>query len=251
LHDAGISPGNISTKSTLLYSQFAGRSITCAGFTGEDRRTEPHKYVIMADSARSGENPGGVKKKKRSWKREITEWVIFLGIIGVLYATGLHTPVLGFFQSIILKTGIFQPKIIEHDARAGAYNFTMLDADNKTVQFSAFEGEVVFINLWATWCPPCIAEMPDINRLYQHVGDEVQFVMISLDDDFDKARKFVSKKGFDFPIYRLASPLPPAYDSNAIPTTFVLDREGIIVARRSGMAKYNTEKFRTFLLNLL
>jgi hypothetical protein len=78
----------------------------------------------------------------------------------------------------------------------------------------------------------------------------VAFVMISLDDDFQKAKDFVKKKDFTFPIYQLGSPLPEAFESSAIPTTFVLSPEGKIVVSKSGMAKYNTRKFKDFLLDL-
>jgi len=187
-------------------------------------------------------------KKKKSIKREIIEWAIFLGILGFLFGTGLHTPVFGFFQSLILKTGIMQPSIDESTTSTADYNFLLVDQEGNKESFTAFKGKVVFVNFWATWCPPCIAEMPDINQLYAEMhGDDIAFVLISLDDDFQKAKEFVRKKEFDFPIYQLASPLPKVYESSAIPTTYVISPKGEIVVNRSGMAKYNTEKFKSYL----
>ena len=187
-------------------------------------------------------------KKKKSVKREIIEWAIFLGILGFLFGTGLHTPVFGFFQSLILKTGIMQPSIDESTTSTADYNFLLVDQEGNKESFTAFKGKVVFVNFWATWCPPCIAEMPDINQLYAEMhGDDIAFVLISLDDDFQKAKEFVRKKEFDFPIYQLASPLPKVYESSAIPTTYVISPKGEIVVNRSGMAKYNTEKFKSYL----
>ena len=190
-------------------------------------------------------------KKKKSVKREIIEWAIFLGIIGFLFGTGLHTPVFGFIQGLILKTGIMQPSLNESSADQADYNFTLIDEDGNQKPFTDFEDKVVFINFWATWCPPCVAEMPDINALYQEMEDKgIEFAMISFDDEFQKAKNFVEKKEFDFPIYQLASPLPKVYESNAIPTTYVLSPEGKIVVSKSGMAKYNTKKFKRFLEEL-
>ena len=190
-------------------------------------------------------------KKKKSVKREIIEWAIFLGIMGFLFGTGLHTPVFGFFQGLILKTGIIQPSMDESAIGTADYNFVLIDQEGNRKSFTDFEHEVVFINFWATWCPPCIAEMPDIHELYKEMHvDGVNFVLISLDDDFQKARNFVKKKEFDFPIYRLASPLPKVYESTAIPTTYVISPNGKIVVSKSGMAKYNTRKFKSFLLGL-
>ena len=190
-------------------------------------------------------------KKKKSVKREIIEWTIFLGVIGFLFGTGLHTPVFGFIQGLILKTGIMQPSLNEASMDLADYDFTIVDEDGNQKPFTDFEDKVVFINIWATWCPPCIAEMPDINALYHDMKDkEIEFVMISLDDEFQKAKDFVGKKEFDFPIYRLASPLPKVYESSAIPTTYVISPEGKIVVSKSGMAKYNTKKFKKFLEEL-
>jgi len=190
-------------------------------------------------------------KKKKSIKREIIEWGIFLGILAFLFGTGLHTPVFGFFQGLILKTGIMQPSIDEEEVQTASYQFSLVDDKGQKMHFSELEKEVVFINFWATWCPPCIAEMPDIQSLYEEMGDEgIKFVMISLDDDFNKAKAFVNKKEFTFPIYQLASPLPQVYESSAIPTTYVLSPEGKIVVSKSGMAKYNTNKFKDYLRQL-
>ena len=187
-------------------------------------------------------------RKKRTVKREIIEWAVFLGILGFLFGTGLHTPVFGFIQGLILKTGIMQPSIENEEKEAASYNFVLVDEEGERKPFEEYKDKVVFLNFWATWCPPCIAEMPDINSLYQEVNsDDVQFVLISLDDDFQKAKNFIEKKGFDFPIYQLGSALPQVYESQAIPTTFVVSPDGEIVVRKSGMAKYNTNKFRKFL----
>jgi thiol-disulfide isomerase/thioredoxin len=187
-------------------------------------------------------------KKKKSVKREIIEWAVFLGILGFLFGTGLHTPVFGFLQGLILKTGIIQPSIDESVTATADYNFVLFDQQGNSESFSKFKGKVVFVNFWATWCPPCIAEMPDINELYSELrDDDIVFILISLDDDFQKAKDFVKKKKFDFPIYQLASPLPKVYESSAIPTTYVISPKGEIVVARSGMAKYNTEKFKSYL----
>ena len=190
-------------------------------------------------------------KKKKSIKKEIIEWAIFLGILGFLFGTGLHTPVFGFIQGLILKTGIIQPSIDESNEQPADYNFVLIDQEGNRKSFTDFKDKVVFVNFWATWCPPCIAEMPDIQGLYDEMkGKDIEFVLISYDENFQKAKDFVKKKEFDFPIYQLASPLPGVYESSAIPTTYVISPEGKIVVSKSGMAKYNTDKFKGFLEKL-
>jgi thiol-disulfide isomerase/thioredoxin len=190
-------------------------------------------------------------KKKKSAKREIIEWVIFLGIIAIMWATGLHTPVIGFIQGLVLKTGIVQPNIEVENPVDADFNMMLTDRHGNLTSLKDFQGKVIFINIWATWCPPCIAEMPDIHDLYQEIKNEdVVFVMLSVDDDLQKAISFVDKKGFEFPVYQLAGPMPLAFESSAIPTTFVISPEGKIVVKKSGMAQYNSKKFREYLLGL-
>ena len=194
------------------------------------------------------------KKKKKKLKRDLIEWAIIIGIGLILYVTGLHTQVIGTLQGLVLKTGIIKPNTSLEEAISPAeFQFKLVDQDGNLMEGTSLQGKVVFINLWATWCPPCIAEMPDINQLYGHFKDQdnIRFLLISLDDDFNKAIRFVEKKGFDFEIYQFASPIPAIYRSQVIPTSFVISPEGKIVVKKEGMAKYNSKSFRNYLQSMI
>ncbi len=190
--------------------------------------------------------------KKKSLKREVIEWGIFIGIIITLYVTGLHTPVLGALQGLVLKTGLVQPSTEKNDYGLANYSFELKDVNDESVPFETFKGKTIFFNIWATWCPPCIAEMPDIDNLYNDFSDnsEIVFVMLSVDKEFETAKTFVKKKEYNLPIYQLNSNLPEIFNSSSIPTTFVIDPDGKIVVNKKGMAKYHTNKFKKFLLGL-
>jgi thiol-disulfide isomerase/thioredoxin len=194
------------------------------------------------------------KNKRKKIKRDLIEWAVIIAIGLILYLTGLHTQVIGTLQGLVLKTGLIRPNTSVEEAISQAeYQFRLMDQDGNLLEGTSLEGKVVFINLWATWCPPCIAEMPDINRLYGELEDQkdIRFILISLDDDFNKAIRFVEKKGYDFDIYQFASPIPEVYHSQMIPTTFVISPEGNIVVKKEGMAKYNSASFRKFLHSML
>ena len=124
------------------------------------------------------------------------------------------------------------------------------DSKNYDVNLDDFKGKLLILNFWATWCPPCIAEMPDINKLYQSVNKEVHFAIISVDEDREKAKAFAKRKDFDFPIYFPKSRLPKVYESTTIPTTYVIDTKGHIVISQRGMAKYSSDAFITYLREL-
>jgi len=150
---------------------------------------------------------------------------------------------------VVLSTGVISPDEVSGNLQA-SYDFKLLDQDGQDVPFDSFEGQVVFLNFWATWCPPCVAEMPDINSLYDETSDSVSFVMISLDKDRKKAMEYVAANEFDFPIYFLNSSLPNTYNVRSIPTTYVLSKEGKVKVANHGMAKYNSKSFKSLLSKL-
>ena len=202
-------------------------------------------------------------KKKKSKKRTIIEYAIFAAVLLILYLTGLHTEVIGFMQRGLLATGLITPKIEmtnQADSQADItasttaipadFNLMLMDEDGQTILLEDFKGKPIFMNMWATWCPPCIAEMPNINKLYKEIGSQVNFVMIALDDDFETAKAFNTRKGFDLPIYTLQSRRPAMYQSTTVPTTYVISADGQLMLTHKGMANYNTSKFKKFLEGL-
>lgn len=133
-----------------------------------------------------------------------------------------------------------------------ARNLTLKNQKGELIKLNDLEGKVVFINFWATWCPPCIAEMPNINKLYQQYqdDDQVVFLMISLDRKFETAVKFLDQKGYAFDIQEPQGNIPRDFNTRGIPITYVLGKNGEIEYTRVGMGNYNTQKFKEFLEEL-
>lgn len=199
--------------------------------------------------------------KKRFSYKDIPGWVVMLAIFGVLYATGLHTEAIGQVQRVLLATGIKNADVpdseesepIAENMNALGAGFELADLQGNPVRFESLRGKVIFMNVWATWCPPCIAEMPGIQKLYNSVDtSKIAFVMLSVDEGGQqKVKKFIDRKGYTFPVYMPLSGIPAEFQSSAIPTTFILSPEGTLVARQEGMANYNTDKMRDFLGSLV
>lgn len=190
-------------------------------------------------------------------KKSLIEYGVIGAVVLTLFLTGLHTEVLGFLQRGILATGIMNPDVAEKEEAVSEtsgpmadFNLTLVNSQGETVSMEEFRGKVIFFNVWATWCPPCIAEMPGIDNLYEEVKDDVVFLMLSVDDDFESARRFREKKGFGFEVYQAASRIPQMYYSQSIPTTFVISADGELALTHKGMANYDTKKFKAFLLSL-
>jgi thiol-disulfide isomerase/thioredoxin len=123
--------------------------------------------------------------------------------------------------------------------------------EGQPINLNKLKGKAVFVNLWASWCPPCVAELPGIQALYQKVDPKkVAFVMISLDDNPAQARALLKRRGYTFPVYFPTGPLPAPFNSNSIPSTVILGPDGQVAARHDGMAQYDTPEFKAALERL-
>ncbi|MAW96880.1 MAG: thioredoxin [Rhizobiales bacterium] len=200
-------------------------------------------------------------------KKSLKYLLIIAGLI-TLYLTGLHKPIAATLQRGMLMTGLFNPSLNEVPEKTdkvvvkGKNTPEVVPGDmaDLDVQFFNEAGELVnlsampqqpyFINFWATWCPPCIAEMPGIAELYADKKETVNFVLVSFDTDFEKAKAFKVKKGYDFPIYRVAYDLPDMYNTGSLPTTIVIDAQGRLALNHMGIANYDTKEFREYLDSL-
>lgn len=188
---------------------------------------------------------------KIDWKKELKSWGLMLSIFAFLYFTGAITPIMGGIQSLLLATGIKKPKIelVNKENQEFDYRGRFVDMEGNPVDLESYRGKTVFINLWATWCPPCRAEMPHISEMYKKVKDtpELEFLMIALDKDFEKSKIYISDKGFTFPVVHAAYGLNESLQSEAIPTTLVVNPDGEIIFYQEGMSNFDTEEFRDFL----
>ena len=156
-----------------------------------------------------------------------------------------------FTQSAVMKSGVLNVNPTEDNfALKFDYAFTIKDLKGNKVSFDQFKGKVVFLNLWATWCGPCKAEMPGIQKLFSKLeNDSIEFVMLSLDKDeaLSKVETYVKKNNYTFPIYMPSGFLADQLQVPSIPTTFVISKEGKVVLKEVGTRNYDTKKIVEFL----
>jgi thiol-disulfide isomerase/thioredoxin len=113
----------------------------------------------------------------------------------------------------------------------------MKDVDGRPISTDALRGKVVIVNFWATWCPPCRAEIPDLVALQTAYGDRLQIIGVSQDEGpIDGVKRFAADQRMNYPIVMTTADIEKAFPGvTALPTSFVLDREGRIVQRHVGM----------------
>jgi thiol-disulfide isomerase/thioredoxin len=119
------------------------------------------------------------------------------------------------------------------------YGWVLAWDQNEPFYFSNARNEVVFLNFWATWCSPCVAELPEIQKLYEKYGDKVVFMLVT-NESPEVVKAFMEKHGYVMPVFYMGTNPPEVLAHTSIPTTFIISREGKVVSRKKGAAKWNS-----------
>lgn len=172
-------------------------------------------------------------------------------VVAYIYSVRLKTWVLMGLMMI----GFFRPGIPQHPAGeklAPAPVMQVQTIDGRMVDLQQQKGKVVFINFWATWCPPCRAELPSINQLYLELKNNpnIVFLPVDVDDNLPASSAFLRNKGYQFPVYGGRLALPYALYSGNIPTTLVINKKGLVVFNHINRANYSDEKFVRYMIGL-
>jgi thiol-disulfide isomerase/thioredoxin len=139
---------------------------------------------------------------------------------------------------------------VDHRKSLAEPNWQLKSDANTILDFRDTKGKVVFINFWATWCPPCIAEMPSIQKLYNDYNDKVVFLFVT-NDGFGTVDKFKLKESYNFPVFNPLNDVPKELKTYAIPRTFILNKKAEIVVDESGSVDWNSDKVRSQLDQLI
>jgi cytochrome c biogenesis protein CcmG/thiol:disulfide interchange protein DsbE len=166
-------------------------------------------------------------------------------VVGVI--VGLIIALIGFGWVVRDR---FAPVVVG----SRAPDFVAEDLQGRPVRLSDLEGEVVLLNIWATWCEPCRVEMPSMQRLHEILGPKgLKIVAVSIDAPFglfDQAgyaggdvEQFAQELGLTFPIWLDPSgDVKRTYQATAIPETFIIDRSGVIVRKKPGEEEWDSER---------
>lgn len=173
--------------------------------------------------------------------------LIFIALFALLIIPQTRMPIQIFFQRLMS----YSPSEIDLKERETLkdYDWSLSDLTSGRINFSRSKGKVLIVNFWATWCPPCRAEMPDLHELYNSYGDRVDFYFISSEKP-ETIQYFLKKKDYNLPVFIQTGPAPLLLEISSLPTTFIISKGGEIVVRKSGAAKWNSKKIR-FLIDEL
>lgn len=175
--------------------------------------------------------------------------IIFIIVIAILVIPQTRQPIQVFISK---GMALISPSVkkAEKQERVRTYEWQLKDESGQIFNFESTKQKVVLINFWATWCPPCIAEMPSLQKLYNDYHDKVEFLFVT-NDPYTEINKFLEKEQYTFKVFRPLKFNSNVFNVTSIPRTFLIDKEGHIVIDESGAANWNSERVRAIIDELL
>jgi peroxiredoxin len=153
------------------------------------------------------------------------------------------------YDSLFKLSG--KPRILKGVPAPG---FSLPGIDRKLVNLEDYKGKVVLLNIWATWCPPCVEEMPSMEKLYQELKDE-DFVILAVSIDVSGSNVvtlFMEKHKLSFPaLTDTQGTLKTLYQTTGVPESFIIGKDGIIAEKIIGPRDWATPEVISYFKNLI
>ena len=137
-----------------------------------------------------------------------------------------------------VKMLLWKPSVETKSKVIAPLEYTLIDMSGIKQSIPIAKGKPVFVSYWATWCPPCIAEMPSIERLYNKYGDKINFMLIS-NEKASKIQDFLKRKELDIPVFNSSMETPALLKSNSIPASYLIDANGKLLIAEKGAIDWN------------
>ena len=171
-------------------------------------------------------------------------------IITLLLIPSTRTDVAAFF----IRLTSFPPSSLDTDEQftisSQARTWQLYDMEGNQLSLESLNEKPIFLNFWATWCPPCIAELPGIAELRNKYKNDVNFVLVS-NESRAKVRAFAKKNGFSELLFYQNKTVPNDFISQSIPTTFIINKKGVVVLSKKGVARWNSGSIENVLDELI
>ncbi len=188
-----------------------------------------------------------MKERVRRWKETRTTGqkagdIFFWLLLILLVIPGPRRVISTSINRVALT--IKNPGMIAEDKQVSLseddYNWSFLDDRGERAKLSQFSDSPVFLNFWATWCPPCVAELPEIQKTWEKHGESVSFLLLT-NQEPAVVDAFMKKHGFSFPVHYTDSATPQVFEHSSIPTTYIISPDGKIVVRKKGAVNWDSK----------
>ena len=185
----------------------------------------------------------------------ITSNIGFIISMVLLAVIALNPEAKSFILKGLIKSGLYEPDFVpakaEGDRTAPSALFKSVNGE--LIDVANSKGKVIFLNFWAEWCPPCLAEMPSISNLAIHFKGEkdLLFLMANVDGELKASQDYFKKNNYPLPAFIPAETIPQNIFQGTLPTTIIINKNGDMVYQHNGIADYNTEETKGFIKQLL
>jgi len=200
-----------------------------------------------------------IKEQYNKYISKKTKFGIFSDIIFVVFIIALLFPQSRMGIMAFVNKGkmlVMQPSANKAEStmtlKDADYEIAFQDLKGQNLDFSTLKGKVIFINFWATWCPPCVAELPSIQELFNLYKDNknVAFLIVS-NESPDVIKSFISKKSYNFPVYINQSRIPDILSFSSIPTSFLISKSGKIIVSEVGAVNWAGDNMKEIMEALI
>jgi len=172
--------------------------------------------------------------------------MLFIVLVILLIIPGTRKEVSSFF----IRLTAFPPSTLDADEQYTINEQTaqweLVDLSGNKVVLSNLFDKPVLVNLWATWCPPCIAELPGLLDLQKESGSKAHFLFVT-DENPATVKAFLKKHGYAPTGFYLSKRVPADFATNSIPTSYILSKKGKVVLKKKGAARWNSGKVKRLL----
>lgn len=181
-------------------------------------------------------------------------WLNAVLLMGLLFLF-FHPEAKPWVLRQLFAVGLFKAEIKQENPDIEGKEkilFAFSDSKGNRLTEADLEGKVVLLNFWAPWCPPCRAEMPSLEALYQQFRNDPRFVflLVDVDADFSRSSTYLQQKNISIPQVVPLGSLSPSLFSGPLPTTVILSMQGTLAWRHEGVANYNNKAFAEQLARL-
>ena len=191
-----------------------------------------------------GQTEKSKNEKKKSWIQKQWQNILFFIILALFIIPQTRKPI----QVTINRVFSFSPATIDEKERPelSSYDWRLQSLNGSQLNFTRSQNKPVVLNFWATWCPPCIAEMPSFQNLYDDYKDKADFYFVT-NEERETIKKFTSKGDYNLPVYSPLEQQPQPLQASSLPTTYIIDRNGKVHIQKVGAADWNSDEVRDLL----
>jgi len=185
-------------------------------------------------------------RRKKRWWSIMLDFILLTLIIVMLIPSARSS-----FSVFVVKNTMLSPResnktVILSEKEWG---LCLINNTGNKIFLSEFMDKPLIINFWATWCSPCIAELPSFQKLYDKYKQNVHFVFI-VNEPNNVINSFLEKKNFTIPCFRVSGDIPEMFETGVIPSTYLIHHEHLIV-NKTGAARWDSGKIMRLLDNLI